>query len=130
MKRACPAGVDVYFDNTSGEITDAVVSLLNVRARIAICGTVAHTNWDPPPMGRRVERQLMVTRSRMEGFVGLDYQHRWDEAYRALSKWLKEGRIKDLEEVLEGLESAPASIAGLYRGENLGKRVIRVAEGG
>lgn len=127
LKSACPNGVDVYFDNTSGAISDAVVSLLAPRARVVICGTVAHTEWDPPPIGPRIERQLLVTRSRMEGFIAPDYQHRWDEAYRWLSKWLREGRISVVEEVLEGLETAPASVAGMYRGENVGKRVIRVS---
>lgn len=129
LKRACPQGVDVYFDNTSGPITDAVVGLLNTRARMVVCGTVAHTEWDPPPLGPRMERQLLVTRSRVEGFIAPDYQHRWNEAYLALSRWLREGRIKVVEEVLQGLETAPGSIAGLYRGDNVGKRVIRVAEG-
>jgi NADPH-dependent curcumin reductase CurA len=127
LKAACPKGIDVYFDNTSGPITDAVISMLNTRARVIICGTVAHTDWSPPPLGPRPDRQLMVTRSRMEGFVVLDYQHRWGEAYRQLSQWLREGKIKVLEDVLEGLAQAPDAIAGLYRGDNLGKRVIRVA---
>lgn len=128
LRAACPNGVDVYFDNTSGAISDAVVRMLNARARVVICGTVAHTEWDPPPIGPRIERQLLVTRSRMEGFIAPDYQHRWDEAYRWLSRWLQEGRISVVEEVLEGLESAPASVAGMYRGENVGKRVIRVSD--
>jgi len=128
LKRACPEGVDVYFDNTSGPITDAVMGMLNTRARVVVCGTVAHTEWNPPPLGPRVERQLLVTRSRIEGFIAPDYQHRWEEAYRILARWLREGRIRVLEEVLEGLEMAPGSIAGLYRGDNIGKRVIRVAQ--
>jgi len=127
LRKACPEGVDVYFDNTSGPITDAVTSLLNARARIVICGTVAHTEWVPPPMGPRVERKLLVARARMEGFIAPDYQHRWDEAYASLARWLREGQIRVVEEVLEGLETAPDSVAGLYRGDNLGKRVIRVA---
>ena len=129
LRGACPNGVDIYFDNTSGPISDAVAALINIRARLVICGTVAHTNWDPPPLGPRVERRLMVTRSRMEGFVAPDYQHRWDEAYRQLARWLQQGHIQVVEDVLDGLEQAPGSIAGLYRGENLGKRVIRVADG-
>lgn len=128
LGRACPDGVDVYFDNTAGSISDAVSGLLNKHARIVICGTVAHENWNPPPLGPRIERRLLVTRSRMEGFVAPDFQHRWDEAYQWLSKWLREGAIRVVEEVLEGLESAPDSIAGLYRGDNVGKRVIRVCE--
>jgi NADPH-dependent curcumin reductase CurA len=128
LKAACHSGIDVYFDNTSGPVTDAVMGILNAKARIVICGTVAYQDWSPPPAGPRPERQLMVTRSRMEGFVAPDYQSRWDEAYSQLSKWMHEGKLKYKEEVLEGLESAPGSIAGLYRGENFGKRVIRVAD--
>ena len=127
LKQACPAGIDVYFDNTSGPITDAVMTMLNPHARVVICGTVAHTDWSPPPLGPRPDRQLMVTRSRMEGFIAPDFQHRWGDAYRQLSQWLREGKIKVREEVLDGLAAAPDSIAGLYRGENFGKRVIRVA---
>jgi NADPH-dependent curcumin reductase CurA len=130
LRRACPHGVDVYFDNTAGPISDTVLGLLNTRARVVVCGTIAHTDWDPPPMGPRVERQLLVTRSRMEGFIAPDYQHRWGEAFQALSQWLQAGKIKVLEEVLEGLEAAPDSVAGLYRGDNVGKRVIRVAANG
>lgn len=130
LRRACPQGVDVYFDNTAGPISDEVLGLLNTWARVVVCGTIAHTDWSPPPMGPRVERQLLVTRSRMEGFIAPDYQHRWGEAFQALSRWLQAGQIKVLEEVLEGLEAAPDSVAGLYRGENLGKRVIRVATHG
>ncbi len=128
LRLACPQGVDVYFDNTSGRSTDAVMGLLNTRARVVICGTVAFTDWDPPPQGPRFERQLLVARARMEGFIAPDYQHRWGEAYEVLARWLKEDQIRVVEEVLEGLEQAPDSVAGLYRGDNMGKRVIRVAE--
>lgn len=127
LKRACPNGIDVYFDNTAGVITDTCLGLLNTHARVVVCGTVAHTEWDPPPQGPRVERRLLVTRSRIEGFVVLDYQHRWREALLQLSRWIRAGKIRYREDVLEGLEAAPDSIAGLYRGENMGKRLIRVA---
>jgi len=127
VEAACPNGVDIYFDNTSGPITDAVCARINTRSRIIICGTVAHIEWDPPPTGPRIERKLMVTRSRMEGFIVVDYQHRWDEAFRQLADWIRAGRLTYLEEVLEGIDEAPDSIAGLYRGDNFGKRLIRVA---
>ena len=126
LEQACPKGVDVYFDNTSGPITDAGIARLNVRARVVICGTVAYTDWSPPPLGPRVERQLLVTRARVEGFIAPDFQHRWGEAYSILAQWIREGRIKVLEDVLDGLETAPGSIEGLYRGDNMGKRVISV----
>jgi NADPH-dependent curcumin reductase CurA len=128
LRRACPNGIDVYFDNTAGVITDTCLALLNTHARVVVCGTVAHTEWDPPPLGPRVERRLLVTRSRIEGFVIFDYQHRYAEALVQLSRWVRAGQIRYREEVLEGLEAAPDSIAGLYRGDNLGKRLIRVAD--
>jgi len=127
IKKACPNGVDIYFDNTSGPISDAVLSILNQRSRVVVCGTVAFENWDPPPLGPRSERQILVTRSKIEGFIAPDFQHRWEDAYVQLAQWLKEGRIKIKEDILYGLEYAPNSIAGLYRGENIGKRVIHVA---
>ena len=126
LEQACPKGVDVYFDNTSGPITDAVIARLNVRARVVVCGTVAYTDWSPPPLGPRMERQLLVTRARVEGFIAPDFQHRWGEAYSILAQWIREDRIKVLEDVLDGLEAAPGSIEGLYRGDNMGKRVISV----
>lgn len=127
LKAAVPDGVDVYFDNTSGPITDAVIARINPRSRIIICGTVAHESWDPPPPGLRIERPFMVTRSRMEGFVALDYADQWDLAFKRLARWILDGKIVYQEEILAGLEAAPDSIAGMYRGENLGKRLIRLA---
>jgi len=128
LKCALPDGVDVYFDNTTGPISDAVIQHLNLRSRVVICGTVAHENWSPPPEGRRIERPFMVTRSRLEGFVVLDYVAQWGLAFKRLARWIREGKIVYEEEVLEGLEAAPDSIAGLYRGENMGKRLIRLAQ--
>ncbi|MBN9426612.1 MAG: NADP-dependent oxidoreductase [Burkholderiales bacterium] len=127
LKAACGAGVDLYFDNTSGPISDAVYALLRLRARVVVCGTVAYDNWAPPPQGPRIDRRVLVARARVEGFIATDWMHRWDEAVRQLSAWMREGRLTHLEEVLDGIEAAPASIAGLYRGENFGKRVIRLA---
>lgn len=126
LRRACPNGIDVYFDNTSGVVTDTCMGLLNTHARVAVCGTVAHTEWDPPPLGPRMERRLLVSRARIEGFVVFDFAHRYREALVQLSGWIRAGRIRYREELLEGLQAAPDSIAGLYRGENMGKRLIRV----
>jgi len=128
LREACGRGVDIYFDNTAGTISDAVMAHLNVGARIVVCGTASVSSWDPPPRGPRVERHLLVKRARMQGFVIFDHQDRYDAAYRELGQWVREGRVRYLEDVLEGIEYAPGAIAGLYRGENLGKRLIRVAE--
>lgn len=126
LKAACGGGVDLYFDNTSGPISDAVYALLRLRARVVVCGTVAHDVWNPPPQGPRIDRQVLVNRARVEGFIATDWFHRWDEAVRQLAVWLRAGQLVHREEVLEGLEAAPDAIAGLYRGANLGKRVIRL----
>ncbi|MEX2479703.1 MAG: NADP-dependent oxidoreductase [Gammaproteobacteria bacterium] len=123
---ACPEGIDVYFDNTSGVITDAVLRHLNVGARIVICGTASVSNWDPPPLGPRVERVLLTRRARMQGFVIFDYAARYAEALAALTPWVERGLIRYREEILDGIDQAPDAIAGLYRGDNLGKRLIRL----
>jgi NADPH-dependent curcumin reductase len=127
LRDACPAGVDVYFDNTSGPISDAVMVQLAIGARVAICGTAAVANWDPIPAGPRIERHLLVKRARIQGFVIFDWTSRFPHALARLADWVRSGRLRYLEEVLEGIEQAPDAIAGLYRGENLGKRLIRIA---
>lgn len=127
IAEACPKGVDLYYDNTAGEISDAVLGNLAVGARVIVCGTASIASWNPPPLGPRVERHLLVRRARMQGFVVFDFADRYPEAYGALAEWVRAGLIRYREDILEGIEEAPASIAGLYRGENLGKRLIRIA---
>lgn len=126
IRRACPQGVDVYFDNTSGAISDAVLRHITVGARIAICGTASIANWDPIPSGPRVERHLLVKRARMQGFVIFDFAARYGEAVAQLAAWVREGKLTYREDILDGIERAPDAIAGLYRGENRGKRLIRL----
>ncbi|HUK60976.1 MAG TPA: NADP-dependent oxidoreductase [Stellaceae bacterium] len=123
---ACPGGVNIYYDNTSGAVSDAVLPSLAVGARVVICGTASVASWDPPPMGPRVERHLLVKRARMQGFVAFDFEHRTEEAVARLAAWVREGKLRYSEDILDGIESCPGAIAGLYRGENLGKRIIRL----
>lgn len=127
LARACPDGVDVYFDNTAGPISDAVLKHLRTGARVVICGTASIASWDPIPLGPRVERHLLVKRARMQGFVVLDYADRYEEARTRLAEWVREGKLRYREDILDGIEHAPGAIAGVYRGENLGKRLIRIA---
>lgn len=127
IAEACPDGINVYFDNTSGAISDAVFKHLAVGARVIICGTSSIASWNPPPMGPRVERHLLVKRARMQGFLIFDYTKRYPEGLQSLTEWVKAGLVRYREDILDGLELAPDSIAGLYRGENLGKRIIRIA---
>jgi NADPH-dependent curcumin reductase len=126
---ACPEGVHVYFDNTAGPVSDAVLPRLAAGGRVVVCGTASVASWDPPPLGPRVERHLLVKRARMQGFVIFDHAARFEEAIGRLAGWLREGKLRHREDILEGLDQAPGAIAGLYRGENLGKRLIRVGPG-
>jgi NADPH-dependent curcumin reductase CurA len=126
LAQACPDGVDIYFDNTSGRISDAVLRRINKRARIVICGTASLSSWDPWPQGPRVERHLLVKSARMQGFLVFDYEHRTAEAVPQLAQWVREGKLRYREDILDGLDKAPDAIAGLYRGENLGKRLIKL----
>lgn len=127
LEAACPQGVDVYFDNTAGAISDAVMKHLNVGARVVICGTASVSSWDPIPLGPRVERTLLVKRARMQGLIVFDFMARFPEAWDALAAWVRSGEIRYREDILDGLDKAPDAIAGLYRGENMGKRIIRLA---
>jgi NADPH-dependent curcumin reductase len=123
---AAPQGVDVYFDNTAGAISDTAYAHLAVGARIVVCGTASVSSWDPWPTGPRVERHLLVKRARMQGFLAFDYAARFPEAIAQLSEWIRDGRLRYREEFLDGIDAAPDAIAGLYRGENLGRRLIRL----
>ena len=126
LARACPRGVDVYFDNTAGAISDAVLPQLAMGARVVICGTASVASWDPPPTGPRVERHLLVKRARMAGLLVFDYQHRYEEAVARLAEWVRQGRLRYREDIVDGIEKCPGAIADLYRGENLGKRLIHL----
>lgn len=126
IAEACPDGVDIYFDNTSGAVSDAVLPHLALGARVVNCGTAAIDRWSPWPTGPRVERHLLVKRARMQGFVVFDHMDQWEEAIEKLAQWLREGKLRYSEEILDGLKSCPDALAGLYRGENSGKRVIRI----
>ena len=126
LDAACPQGIDVYYDNTAGAISDAVYRRLNVGARCVVCGTAAVANWEPWPEGPRIERHLLVKRASLQGFVIFDFTERYGEARTRLAAWLREGKLAYREEVLEGIEQAPGAIARLYGGANLGKLMIRL----
>ncbi len=126
LQSACPDGVNVYFDNTAGMISDSVYPCLAQGARVVLCGTASIAQWDPWPSGPRVERHLLVKRARMQGFVVLDHFDKWDGAVAQLTQWVREGKLRYAEDISDGLESCLDALAGLYRGENLGKRIIRL----
>jgi hypothetical protein len=125
IHNAAPHGVDVFFDNTGGEIADAVVENLNVGARMVICGTIAQPS-DPTPQGPRWNRQFLIKRARMEGFLVLDHIARFGEAAAQLAEWHRAGRINSREEIVDGLENAPEALMRLLRGANKGKMMVQV----
>jgi NADPH-dependent curcumin reductase CurA len=129
LAAACAAGVNVYFDNTAGAISDAVLGKLALGARVVICGTASVASWDPPPMGPRVERHLLVKRASTAGFIVFDYAPRYEEAIARLASWVRAGKLRYREEIQDGIEACPGAIARLYRGENLGKSLIRLRHG-
>jgi NADPH-dependent curcumin reductase CurA len=118
--------VHVYFDNTSGSSSDAVLCKLALGARIVICGTASYPSWNPWNTGPRPERHLLVKRSRMQGFLATDFINRFTEVEARISQWIREGRVNYREEMHEGVEHAPGSLQCLYTGENMGKFVIRL----
>jgi NADPH-dependent curcumin reductase CurA len=128
LRETCPDGVDVYFDNVGGPITDAVWPLLNVRARVPVCGQISMYNATEVPTGPRKLMQLVQSRARVEGFLVRDYEGRWDEALDRLSTWIAQDDVEYRENVVEGLENAPEAFFGLFEGTNIGKQLVRVED--
>ncbi|WP_435361541.1 NADP-dependent oxidoreductase [Haloarchaeobius sp. DFWS5] len=125
---AAPDGVDVYFDNVGGPITDAVFTKLNLDARVAVCGQIAHYNDEDVPTGPRKLPMLIAPRATVQGLLVSDYASRFGVASEQLAKWVASGAIAHRESVVDGLENAPDAFLGLFSGENIGKQVVRVAE--
>lgn len=128
LRSACPKGIDVYFDNVGGPILDAALAFLALHARVVICGAISTYNDESPAPGPKNYIHLLVRRSRMEGFLVLDHLARAPEALSALAGWLREGKLKDRVDVVEGFENAPAALGRLFKGENLGKQLVKIAD--
>ncbi len=131
LAATCPQGIDVYFENVGGAVFDAVLPLLNTRARVPLCGLIAHYNDSGPPPGPDrlglLTGTLLAKRVRMQGFIIYDdYGTRFAEFHEVMSGWLAERKIKFREQVVDGLEYAPMAFIGMLQGENFGKLVIRV----
>jgi NADPH-dependent curcumin reductase CurA len=129
LKEHCPKGVDVYFDNVGGDILDTVLTRITRGARIVICGAISQYNNTDAVQGPKNYLSLLVNRARMEGMVVFDYAERYHEAVAEMAGYLKDGRMKSREDVVEGGVAAfPATLLKLFRGENFGKLVLKVAE--
>lgn len=126
LQQHCPNGVNIYFDNTAGAISDAVMPHLAVGARVIVCGTASIAQWNPAPLGPRIERILLTKRARMQGFLLFDHMDTYGHYVDKLSTLIRAGQLKYREDITDGLESAMGAIAELYRSENLGKRLIRL----
>jgi hypothetical protein len=124
----CPQGIDVYFDNVGGEITDAVIRLINVRARLVICGQISQYNLEKPEMGPRWLWALIVKQARAEGFLVFQFRDRFDGALRRMAQWVKDGKIQYRENIVEGIENAPRAFIGMLKGENIGKQLVKIAD--
>ncbi|WP_139923500.1 NADP-dependent oxidoreductase [Hymenobacter sp. DG01] len=127
LAAAAPQGVDCYFDNVGGPITDAVYDLLNNHARIALCGQISSYNDAQAPMGPRPEGKLLKTSTKLQGFIVSNYYQRWPEGVKQLTEWYKEGKLRAEETVTEGFDQIPTAFLGLFKGENTGKAIVKVA---
>ncbi|MFN2465836.1 MAG: NADP-dependent oxidoreductase [Candidatus Dormibacteria bacterium] len=128
LKEHCPQGVDIYFDNVGGEILDAVLARLRRGARIALCGAISQYNNTGPARGPANYMSLLVYRATMKGFLVFDYLDRYPDAMKEMGAWMASGKLKAKEDVVEGLETFPDTLLKLFRGENTGKLVLKVAD--
>jgi NADPH-dependent curcumin reductase CurA len=127
LKQHCPDGVDVYFDNVGGDILDTVLTRINMKARIVICGAISQYNNTTPVKGPANYLSLLVNRARMEGIVVFDYADRYHMGVAQLSQWMREGKIHSKEDIVQGLENFPQALNMLFEGKNFGKLVLQVA---
>ncbi|WP_035186581.1 NADP-dependent oxidoreductase [Alteribacter aurantiacus] len=128
LKEACPNGVDVYFDNVGGHISDAVYPLLNDFARIPQCGAISSYNKGGDDTGPRIQTYMVKSRVRLQGFIVSDYAKEFDQGAKHLGTWLSEGKLVYKETINEGFENIPDAFLGLFEGKNIGKQLIKVAE--
>ncbi|MYM00147.1 zinc-binding dehydrogenase [Novosphingobium sp. FGD1] len=126
LQRHSGAGIDIFFDNVAGPVSDLVMNLLAERARIIVSGTIGVSDWSSKPEGPRHDRVLLSKRARWEGFVVFDHMDKYDLAVAQLAQWIRDGSLRYREDVLDGIEKAPDALAGLYRGENEGKRIVKL----
>ena len=127
LNSACTDGIDIYFDNVGGFVTDEVIKRINTGARIASCGQVSQYNLEEPELGPRNLFHLTKSQAKMEGFLVFAYEARYDEALHRLSKWINQDKLKYKEDIVEGIKNAPQTFIGMLNGENLGKTLIKVS---
>jgi hypothetical protein len=127
LHEICPDGIDVYFDNVGGAITDAVVRLLRPKARIAVCGQISQYNLEQPETGPRILPHLLIRQARAEGFMVFQFADRHEEGLRQLAQWLLEKKLKYREDIVDGIENAPRAFIGMLHGRNMGKQLVKLS---
>ena len=126
LKEACPQGIDVYFDNVGGPVSDAVFFSINKGARIVVCGAISMYNADKPDIGVRPQLFLIVKSAVMKGFIITEYLPRFAEGITQLASWFASGQLKHAETIVEGFENTPQAFLGLFSGDNLGKQIVKL----
>lgn len=124
IAKACPNGVDVYFDNVGGEISDAVISNINFHARIPLCGQISLYNSTEVPMGPRLQPMLLTRSVLMQGFIVSNFKNDFPEGMKHLAQWLKEGKLHYSETIIQGFNQLPQAFLGLFKGANMGKMIV------
>ncbi len=126
FKELCPKGIDCYFDNVGGPVTDAILPVLNVKARISVCGQISQYNSARPEPGVRPYVFLLSKQSRAEGFIVSQFADRFPEGVAQMAQWIKEGKLKYREHFVEGFENAPRALIGVLQGDNTGKMIVAI----
>lgn len=124
ISESCPNGVDIYYDNVGGEISDAVIANINFNARIVLCGQISLYNSTEVPIGPRLQPLLLTRSVLMQGFIVGNYESRFSEGMQQLGKWVKEGKLKSTETLVHGFDQLPTALLGLFKGANTGKMVV------
>ncbi|HET6417902.1 MAG TPA: NADP-dependent oxidoreductase [Polyangiales bacterium] len=130
LKDACPNGVDVFFDSVGGEILNTVLTRLNRHGRVVLCGAISQINESELPPGPKNYLQLLAKSARIEGFTTLDFARRYDEARAQLAAWIRAGKIRYRDEIVEGLDAAPSHLLRLFNGAHRGKLMVKLADAG
>ena len=125
----CPNGVDCYFDNVGGRISDHVFRTMNVFGRVSVCGQIALYNLETPEPGPRLLPLVLTKQLRVEGFIVTRFAARWPEGYAQMAAWIREGKLKYREQVVDGFENIPRAFIAMLRGENVGKMLVRASNG-
>ena len=128
LAAACPNGIDVYFDNVGGFVTDAVMQQLNVHGRISVCGQISQYNLAEPELAPRNIGLLIQKQAKMEGFLVFNFAHKHEHARERMAGWIRSGELRYREDIVEGLQNAPGAFIGMMTGENFGKLLVRVGE--